>query len=95
MPAYVIINVDVKDQEQYAQYMKRGAPTILQYGGKPLVRGGAIEKWEGSPQPKRIIVIEFGSMEKARTWWNSPEYRAAKKYRENAAEADVFCVEGF
>ena len=94
MPAYVIINVLVKDQKQYEEYMKRGAPTILQYGGKPLVRGGATEAWEGNPGQKRVIMLEFESMEKARTWWNSPEYRAAKKFRETAAQADIFCVEG-
>jgi uncharacterized protein (DUF1330 family) len=94
MPAYVIINVNVKDQKQYEEYMKRGAPTIIAHGGKPLVRGGKTEIWEGSPTPKRVIMLEFDSMEQARAWWNSDEYRAAKKFRENAAEANVFCVEG-
>lgn len=95
MSAYVIINVNVKDQAKYGQYMKAGAPTIPLYGGKPLVRGGASEVWEGNPDPKRVIVLEFDSMEAARRWWNSPEYKEAKKLRKNAAEADVFCVEGF
>lgn len=94
MSAYVIINVNVKDQKQYEEYMKRGAPTIIAHGGKPLVRGGTTEVWEGDPQPKRVIMLEFKSVEAARAWWNSPEYRAAKKFRETAAEADVFCVEG-
>lgn len=94
MPAYVIINVDVKDQEQYSKYMKAGAPTILARGGKPLVRGGKAEVWEGDPKPRRIIVLEFKDMQAARDWWNSSEYNEAKKLRLNAATADVYCVEG-
>lgn len=94
MPAYVIINVDVKDQEQYAKYMKAGAPTILAHGGKPLVRGGKTEVWEGAPGPKRVIVLEFKDMQQARDWWNSSDYKQAKQLRVRAASADVFCVEG-
>jgi uncharacterized protein (DUF1330 family) len=94
MPAYVIINVDVKDQEQYAKYMKAGAPTILSHGGKPLVRGGKAEVWEGDPQPKRLIVLEFKDMQAAREWWDSSDYKEAKKLRLGAAQANVICVEG-
>ncbi|HQO38428.1 MAG TPA: DUF1330 domain-containing protein [Candidatus Omnitrophota bacterium] len=94
MSAYVIINVDVKDQEQYAKYMKAGAPTILAHGGKPLVRGGKTEVWEGDPDPRRIIVLEFKDMQAARDWWDSSDYGEAKKLRLHAACADVFCVEG-
>ena len=94
MSAYVIIDVDVKDQEQYAKYMKAGAPTILAHGGKPLVRGGKTQVLEGAWQPKRMIVLEFKTVEEANTWWNSSDYQEAKKLRERAARANVVCVEG-
>ncbi len=94
MPAYVIIDVDVKDQKQYAEYMKAGAPTIISHGGKPLVRGGNVQVLEGNWQPRRMIVLEFQSVEKARTWWNSSEYMEARNLRLNAAQANVICVEG-
>jgi uncharacterized protein (DUF1330 family) len=95
MSAYVIIDVDVKDQEQYAQYMKAGQPTIPAHRGKPLVRGGKVQVWEGAWQPKRMIVLEFKTVEDAHAWWNSSEYKEAKKLREHAAQANVICVEGF
>ena len=94
MSAYVIIDVDVKDQEQYAKYMKAGAPTIISHGGKPLVRGGKAENWEGNWQPKRMIVLEFKTVEEASNWWNSSDYSEAKKLRQGAAQANVICVEG-
>ena len=94
MPAYVIIDVNVKDQEKYAQYMKKGAPTIPAHGGRPLVRGGKSEVWEGKWLPWRMIVLEFKTMDEARAWWNSPDYSEAKKLRHDSAEANVICLEG-
>ena len=94
MSAYVIIDVDVKDQEQYAKYMKAGAPTIISHGGKALVRGGKTENWEGNWLPKRMIVLEFNTAEEAWNWWNSSDYGQAKKLRQGAAQANVICVEG-
>lgn len=94
MSAYVIIDVDVKDQEQYAEYMKAGAPTIIAHGGKPLVRGGKTQVWEGNWQPKRMIVLEFKTVEEAKQWWDSSDYAQARKLRLHAAEANVVCVEG-
>ena len=94
MPAYIIIDVDVKDKAQYAEYMKAGAPTIISHGGKPLVRGGKTQVLEGNWQPKRMIVLEFKTVDQARDWWNSSEYLEAKKLRFSAAQANVICVEG-
>ncbi|MFH1339321.1 MAG: DUF1330 domain-containing protein [Candidatus Omnitrophota bacterium] len=94
MSAYVILNIDVKDPNGYEEYKKKGASTILAYGGKPLVRGENIEVVEGNWRPRRLVIIEFESMEKARRWWNSPEYNAAKKLRQKSADTDVIFVEG-
>jgi len=59
MSAFVIIDMDVKDQEQYAKYMQQGGPTIIAHAGEPLVRGGKFQVWEGNWTPKRMIVLKF------------------------------------
>ena len=94
MAAYAVIDVLVKDPERYKEYMRQGAPTILKYGGRPLVRGGKVEVMEGDWQPRRVIIIEFQDMPALKRWWNSPEYAEAKKLRLGAAEANVAFVEG-
>ena len=66
MAGYVIANVDVKDQAGYEEYRKLVPATVAKYGGKYVVRGGAVEKLEGNWQPKRVVVLEFGSAEQAR-----------------------------
>jgi len=49
---------------------------------------------EGSWQPKRVVMLEFESMDAAKKWWNSPEYAKAKKLRHAAAETNVVFLEG-
>ena len=95
MAAYVILDIDVKDPAGYEEYKKQGAPTILAYGGKPLARGGKTEVLEGDWQPKRVVLLEFNSIEEARRWWNSPEYNEAKKLRHRSADTNVDFLEGF
>lgn len=94
MAGYVIANVDVKDQAGYEEYRKLVPATVAKYGGKYVVRGGAVEKLEGAWQPKRVVVLEFASVEQARRWYTSEEYRPAKAMRQKAAITDVVVVEG-
>lgn len=94
MAAYVILDIDVKDPAGYEEYKKRGAPTILAYGGRPLARGGRTEVLEGNWQPKRVVIIEFNTLEEVKRWWNSPEYNEAKKLRHKSADTNVIFLEG-
>jgi len=94
MTALVILDIDVKDSAGYEEYKKLGAPTIHQYGGKPLARGGKTEVLEGSWQPRRVIVLQFESFEAAQHWWDSPEYSAARKVRQACADSNVIFLDG-
>ena len=94
MPAYVILNVEVTDPGRFGEYAKTGAPTVAQYGGRYLVRGGTAEKLEGGVEPKRVVVIEFDTADRARAWWASSEYAGPKAVRQSAARSDVILVEG-
>src|SRR3954471_17814779 len=93
MPAYVISEVEARDQAAMEAYRTLAAATIAQYGGRHLVRGGAAELVEGGPPPKTIIIVEFTSMERAREWYSSPEYAEALKLRQTALERRLMFVE--
>jgi uncharacterized protein (DUF1330 family) len=90
---YIIARVTVTNPEAYAEYVKGATEAIKQYGGRPLVRGGAHEALEGQARA-RNVVIEFDSVEAARRYYNSPEYQAAKAKREGACEGEFVLVEG-
>ena len=94
MPAYVIVQVTVNDSVAYEDYKRMVPPSLAQYGGRFLVRGGATTTLEGTWSPKRIVILEFPSAERATAWWASPEYAEAKALRQRLAHTEMLLVEG-
>lgn len=94
MAAYIIVDIDIHDAALYGEYRKRVPATIEKYGGKFLVRGGTFEKLEGDWQPTRLVLLEFPSMDQAKRWYDSEEYREPKALRLKASKGSVILVEG-
>ena len=94
MPAYVIVDVTVTDQAAMDEYRKQVPATLAKYGGRFLVRGGTHQTVEGSWKPNRLVVLEFPSMEQAKRWYDSEEYREPKALRLRAGTANLVMVEG-
>jgi uncharacterized protein (DUF1330 family) len=94
MSAYVIAEVIVTDPTLYEDYKKMVPATVEKYGGRFAVRGGKVDAKEGGWAPARLVVLEFPSMEKARAWYDSPEYAPALALRLKAANAKLILVEG-
>ncbi len=94
MTAYIITQVDVHDSETFEKYRQLAGPVLARFGGEFLVRGGKRTKLEGKEPAGRVVVIEFADMDQAVSYYNSPEYQEAKAFREGAAEAQFFVVEG-
>ena len=94
MPAYIIVDLTVTDLPTMEEYRKRVPATLGKYGGRFLVRGGAHQTVEGDWKPNRIVVLEFPSMEQAKRWYDSEEYREPKAMRLRAGRANLIMVEG-
>ncbi|MFN3611709.1 DUF1330 domain-containing protein [Tepidimonas sp.] len=94
MSAYIIADVDVTDPQQYEEYKRWSSAAIQAHGAEVLVRGGAVTVLEGSWQPSRIVVLRFPSVEAARAFHDSPEYRRAREARAGAAVMRMIAVEG-
>ena len=86
MAGYVIAEVDVQDAGVFEEYRKLVPPTLAKYGGRFVVRGGAVEPKEGGWTPKRIVVLEFPSIDRAREWYHSAEYAPALAMRLKSAK---------
>jgi uncharacterized protein (DUF1330 family) len=93
MPAYVVVQIEVTDPAKYEGYKQMVPPSIQKYGGRFLVRGEPVQTLEGSWSPKRFVIIQFDSIERAKAWWGSPEYRDAKLLRQASARTEMICVE--
>jgi uncharacterized protein (DUF1330 family) len=94
MPAYVIVDIDIVDPVGYGEYKKLASATVEKYGGKYIVRGGQVETLEGDWKPKRIVVLQFESMQWAKDWLNCAEYREPRKMRHRTAKTKMIVVEG-
>ncbi|MSQ27144.1 MAG: DUF1330 domain-containing protein [Dehalococcoidia bacterium] len=94
MAAYAILHIDITDPALYAEYVKLAPATVEQYGGRYVVRGGKCETTEGEWSPQRVVVLSFDTVEQAKRWWDSPEYRPAREMRHRAATSKMMIVEG-
>lgn len=95
MAGYLIANLEVHDAATYDQYRQKVGAVIAQYGGRFIVRGGAIEPVEGDLLWKRLVVLEFPSYEAAQRFYHSKEYAPLIALRSGAAKCDIVLAEGY
>ena len=93
MAAYVIVDVRVTDPVKFDEYKKLVPETIAAFGGKYLARGGRLEMLEGGWDPERIVILEFPTLERAKEWWASEDYRQPKAMRQQCATTRMIVVE--
>ena len=94
MSAYVIVETDISDPEQYERYKAASPGAVAAGGGRFVVRGGELAVLEGDWEPTRLVVLEFEDLEAAKRWYDSDEYQEAKKLRDGAASLRMVAVQG-
>jgi uncharacterized protein (DUF1330 family) len=94
MPAYVIYQGEILDQQKYDQYKEKAAVSIANAGGRYVVRAGDVDALEGDAPPGRTVVLEFPTRQAALDWYYGEEYAAVRKIRDGAAIARMYVVEG-
>jgi uncharacterized protein (DUF1330 family) len=94
MPAYVIVETDIHDPEQYERYKAASPDAVQGGGGRFVARGGELAVLEGDWNPTRLVLLEFPDLETAKRWYDSPEYREVRKLRHGAANLRMVAVEG-
>ena len=95
MAAYVIGRVQIWNNDWVAEYGPKTAALVEKHGGKFLVRRGKMDKLEGKEAlPNVVVVIEFPSMDKAKAWYNDPDYAPLIKLRQTGSDNELMVVEG-
>ena len=94
MSGYAIFNINVKNPENYKEYVEKVKPTAEKYDGEYIVRGGDNTVVEGSWQHPRTVVIKFPTYEKALEWYNSEVYKPIKQIRLDNAESNGMIIKG-
>ncbi|HSE05513.1 MAG TPA: DUF1330 domain-containing protein [Methylomirabilota bacterium] len=94
MAAYIIADVTVTDPATMEEYRKLVPATLAPYGGRFIVRGGAHQTVEGDWKPNRLVILEFPSVEQAKRWYDSEQYRQPKAMRLRAGRTNLVLVDG-
>ena len=94
MPAYIIVNIEVTDPQGFERYRAAVPPVIAAHGGRYLVRGGDLHVMEGAPDWKRLVVLEFPSLDAARAFYDSADYAPLLALRLASSRNEMVMVEG-
>jgi uncharacterized protein (DUF1330 family) len=91
--AYMIGNYDIKDQAVFQQYIEAASPLVTQYGGRVIVYNPNVTAIEGTARSV-IAIAEFPSLADAQSYYNSPEYTAARQFFTKSTEGFRIITEG-
>lgn len=94
MPVYAISQASVDDQETLDEYVAAAMPLLQAHQVKILSFDESPTMIEGSVEHPRTVILEFESAHAFRDWYESPEYQAARKLRENASRGTFILVKG-
>lgn len=92
--AYIVAEIDIHDSAGFEDYRSAVAPMIAAFGGRYLVRGGAVSALEGDAPTARIVVLEFPTRAAAETFWHSEEYAPVAAIRHRTTHSRIYLVEG-
>lgn len=94
MAAYVAVQAEITNPEQFKRYQELAGATLKTFGGRLLSGGSNLELLEGQWPRPTFVLLEFESVEQAKAWYASPEYREAIDARSGAAVFDMIVVPG-
>ena len=82
MKAFYMIDITIKDGQKFQEYVDHAKRLVEKFGGGMLIRGRELDSDNKPVEGKLIGVMEFPSVEIARAWYNSDEYRAIIQIRD-------------
>jgi len=94
MSAYLIVRLNITDEKKIEQYRTLTPPIIKKYRGKFIAKSSEVITLEGKKESRRVVIIEFPSMEEATGFYKSFEYQEAIKVRQGGAEVEFIAVDG-
>ena|SRR5258706_14336810 len=93
-PVFTVAEIDVSNVDAYGkEYAPKAQQLIRDKGGKILVGSNNVVTLEGNPA-KRLAVHQWESMEKAKAWHGSKEYKEVRKTGDKYAKFRILAVEG-
>jgi uncharacterized protein (DUF1330 family) len=95
MPAWLVVTAKLKDRDAFMAcgYSQKAAEILEAHGGRYVIRAPGATVLEGNgTDGASVVVSEWPNREAALSFYNSPEYAAAKRLRESLADIDIVLV---
>lgn len=91
--AYTIAEFEVNNADKFKAYGDATTAQIPRAGGKFVARGGKTFVVAGDA-PKRVVIVEWPSLEKAQAYFESAEYKQLVAIRDENSKFRSFVIEG-
>jgi uncharacterized protein (DUF1330 family) len=91
---YLVVDARARVPGQMDEYRRLAQQAVEKFGGTYLVRGTRCEIIEGEWLPERLVIVEFADVQRARNFYDSPEYKAAREARAGVSDFQMLLVEG-
>jgi uncharacterized protein (DUF1330 family) len=94
-PVFTVTEIDVSNVEAYTkEYAPAAQALIRSSGGKLLAAGQNVTALEGAPPAKRVAIQQWESLEAAKKWRDSAEYKKNREIGDKYAKFRAYAVEG-
>ncbi|MEM8915485.1 MAG: DUF1330 domain-containing protein [Pseudomonadota bacterium] len=95
MPAYIIVDTQIENAEEYEAYKAKARPLAESFGGEYLARGGEMAVLEDDLwTPTRIVIVKFPDLAAAKAFHASEAYAPVKALRRANAKCTLIAVDG-
>lgn len=92
---YIFAELDIQDEGVFhGEYMPAVLAPLAKYGAVFLAATDSPVVIEGARHVRRIVLIEFASMERARDFYHSKDYQDVIGIRFRSADAHLYMFEG-
>lgn len=91
---YLLFRSEFPDPEAIRPYGRAVVALAAKFGGRFIALADRPEAVEGSPDLRRVVILEFPSLSAARAFWDSPEYAEVKTLREGLGTVEAVLFEG-
>jgi uncharacterized protein (DUF1330 family) len=93
MPAFLIADIDVTDDDVYKDYRSANPDIVNKFGGRYVALGGMVKVLEGDWHPNRTVIIEFPDMESLEAFYTCDEYVKLREIRWRSAKSRLVAIE--
>ena len=89
MPAYVTVQIAMKDAEAFDAYRKVAGPALGKHGAKPVSAGQAEVLHDAGIGIAPSVLLEFADADAARAWIADPQIADVHALRNKGADVTL------